>query len=73
MFSVSQKRHIANEVQKILRKTNHPELPEGEISFNLHVDGKEDWSYADIKNNKKVISPDINPWNEKQEKERNII
>ena len=30
MFSVRQKREIADAVQKILRATNHPELPAGE-------------------------------------------
>jgi len=35
MFSVQQKRKIADEVQKILRETNHPELPNGEINFHL--------------------------------------
>ena len=38
MFSVEQKRAISNAVQKILRDTNHPELPAGEIKFKLHVD-----------------------------------
>ena len=33
MFSVRQKREIAEKVQKILRETNHPELPDGEIQF----------------------------------------
>jgi hypothetical protein len=51
-------------VQKILQDTKHPELPDGEISFHLHVDGAEDWSWADIKNNGAVINPDINPFNE---------
>jgi hypothetical protein len=41
MFSVAQKREIANRIQQLLRETNHPELPEGEISFLLHVDGAE--------------------------------
>ena len=64
MFSVRQKREIAEKIQKILRETNHPELPAGEISFSLHVDGAESWSWADIKNNGAVISPNINPHNE---------
>ncbi len=64
MFSVAQKRAIADEVQKILRATNHPELPAGEISFTLHVDGAESWSWADIRNNGSVPVPGINPWNE---------
>ena len=60
MFSLKQKRDIADAVQKILRNTRHPELPDEEISFHLHVDGE------DIKNNGAVTKPDINPWNEAQ-------
>ncbi|MBU2249409.1 MAG: hypothetical protein KKD77_21855 [Gammaproteobacteria bacterium] len=67
MFSVNQKRKIADKVQAILRETNHPELPKGEINFKLHVDGAESWSWADIKNNGMATDPDINPWNEKQD------
>lgn len=68
MFSVRQKREISDAVQKILRKTDHPELPKGEIKFHLHVEGAESWSWADIKNNGSVQNPSINPWNEKQDK-----
>ena len=71
MFSVREKQKIAEEVQKVLRATNHPELPEGEIKFTLHVDGAESWSWADIKNNgaySKDSPPSVNPWNEKQDK-----
>lgn len=46
MFSVRQKREIAEKVQQILRETNHPELPIGEISFQLNVAGAEPWSWA---------------------------
>ena len=67
MFSVKQKREISEKVQQVLRETNHPELPEGEISFHLHVDGAESWSWADIKNNGSVENPSVNPWNEMQE------
>ena len=67
MFSVSQKRKIGDAVQQILRDTNHPELPNGEISFSLHVDGAESWSWADIKNNGAVKNPSINGWNETQD------
>lgn len=66
MFSVRQKREIAEAVQKILRATNHPELPGGEIQFSLHVAGAEAWSWADIRNNGAVPVPGVNPWNEKQ-------
>ena len=67
MFSLNQKREISEAVQKILRETNHPELPEGEIQFLLHVEGAETWSWADIRNNGAVKNPGINPWNEKQD------
>ena len=66
MFSVKQKREIADAVQKILRETNHPELPAGEIQFHLHVAGTEGWSWADIQNNGAVTKPSVNPWNERQ-------
>ena len=64
MFSVRQKREIADAVQKILRDTGHPELPEGEIEFTLHVRGGCLWSWADIRNNGSVQNPDVNPHNE---------
>jgi len=68
MFSVKQKREISEAVQKILRDTNHPELPKNtEISFRLHVEGAEYWSWAAIRNNGAVEDPEVNPWNEKQD------
>ena len=68
MFSVKQKREIADKIQQILRDTNHPELPEGNIQFFLHVDGKMEWSWADIRDNASVVNPGVNPWNESQDK-----
>jgi len=73
MFSVRQKREIAEAVQQILAETNHPELPSDEISFKLHVDGKESWSYADIQNNKAVTNPSVNLWNEEQDDGSTIL
>ena len=67
MFSLRQKREIANKVQAILKETQHPELPEGEINFNLHVKGAESWSWADIRNNSAVPKPGINIHNELQD------
>jgi hypothetical protein len=67
MFSVRQKRNIADQIQRILADTGHPELPQGEIQFHLHVDGAESWSWADIRNNGDVTNASINPWNEKQD------
>jgi hypothetical protein len=66
MFSVQQKRAISEAVQKILQDTQHPELPTGEVQFTLHVDGAENWSWADIKNNGSVTNPSINPHNERE-------
>ena len=68
MFSVDQKRAISDAVQKILRDTKHPELPEGEIQFRLTVLGAQPWSWAQIRNNGAVINPYANPWNEAQAK-----
>ena len=67
MFSINQKRIISESVQAILRATNHPELPIGEIHFKLHVDGAEPWSWADIQNNGAVTNPGVNPYNESQD------
>ena len=66
MFSVQQKRDISDAVQKVLQDTKHPELPEGEVNFHLHVDGAEGWSWADIRNNGAVTNPSVNPHNEAQ-------
>jgi len=69
MFSVKQKREIADKVQRILRETDHPELPpKGEITFELRVNGVELWSWAVIRNNGAVPNPEVNPWNERQAK-----
>ena len=67
MFSVRQKREIAEKVQEILRETNHPELPEGEIQFKLAVLGATQISWAAIRNNGAITNPSVNPWNELQD------
>lgn len=67
MFSVREKRDIAEKVQEILRSTRHPELPAGEIQFLLHVEGAGLWSWADIRNNGAVTNPGVNPHNEAQD------
>jgi len=64
MFSTQQKRHISNEIQRILRETNHPELPSHEIRFQIHVEGDQPWSWADIVNNGACPIPKVNLWNE---------
>ena len=64
MFSVRQKREIAEKVQAILRETNHPELPEGEIQFQLEVSGSTYFSWVVIRNNGAILDPAVNPHNE---------
>jgi hypothetical protein len=70
MFSVAQKRAISDAVQRVLRATDHPELPEGEINFELFVEGAEAWSWARIQNNGRVPQPKANPWNESQDQNK---
>jgi len=56
-------------VHKILRATDHPELPPHpqEIRFELRVAGAEAWSWAVIRNNGSVPNPGMNPHNESQD------
>ena len=72
MFSVAQKRKIAEAVEKVLLEICHSEMPKERPSFRLHVDGKEEWSWADIEPNwifdHGIKTPGVNPWNEVQEK-----
>jgi hypothetical protein len=69
MFSVRQKREIADAVHRILRATDHPELPAHpqEIQFELRVSGAESWSWAVIRNNGAVSEPGVNLHNELQD------
>jgi len=53
MFSPQLKKEISDKVQAILQEITHDELPKGEINFILHVDGAEDWSWANIRNEAK--------------------
>ena len=71
MFSVNQKRYISAAIQKILRDTNHPELPESEIKFSIRVEGIDENSWAIIKNNDDVIKPSMNAHNKMSDKSSN--
>ncbi len=51
MLSAKVKSEIATKVQEILQSVNDDELPSGEINFLFHIDGAEDWSWANIRNN----------------------
>ncbi len=50
MFTTQQKKEIAEKVQRAIRESLNEELPVGEVNFILHVDGGEDWSWANIRN-----------------------
>ena len=71
MFSVRQKREIADAIHKILRATDHPELPKHpeEIQFEIRIKGAEPWSWAIIRNNGAVPNPATNIHNELQDPE----
>ena len=66
MFSVAEKRLIAQAVERVLLDLKHPEMPTVRPKFLLHVDGKESWSWADIEPNWTFDDrqPGVNPWNE---------
>jgi hypothetical protein len=51
MFSVAEKQHLASEIEKLVLSLHHPEMPTEKPKFSIHIDGKEDWSWADIKPN----------------------
>jgi len=51
MFSVTEKRKIAEAIEKTILDLKHPEMPTEKPKFSIHIDGKENWSWADIKPN----------------------
>lgn len=63
---MEEKKKIADTIEKLLLKLDHPEMPKEKPKFKLHVDGKESWSWADIEPNWtfKDKKPGVNPWNE---------
>lgn len=69
MFSMAEKKKIAFEIEKLLLSFNHPEMPKEEPYFQIHISGKETWSWAKIEPNWKYDKhnkPGINPWNERK-------
>ncbi len=58
---------IAQKIEELLLSLNHPEMPTERPKFSLHVDGKEAWSWADIKPNWVYYDGKpmgVNPFNE---------
>lgn len=70
MFSVAEKRQIAEKLEEVLLSLNHPEMPTEKPKFRLHIDGKAAWSWADIEPNWVFDdghkTPQINPFNERK-------
>ena len=68
MFSVKEKQWLASEIEKLILSLGHPEMPKEMPSFFIHIDGKESWSFADIKPNWTFTPnspvPTPNMWNE---------
>ena len=67
MFSMAEKQMIADKIEKILLEVAHPEMPTEKPDFKLHVNGKAEWSWADIEPNWKFNKdnpPGVNPFNE---------
>ena len=60
MLNIHVKKELVEVIQTLLQNVNDSELPDGEISFILHVDGAEGWSWANIRNaaDKNVEVPD---------------
>ena len=69
MFSVREKQFLAAEIEKLLLGLKHPEMPTEKPKFHLRIDGKEDWSFAEIDPNwtfSKDNPPRVNPFNERR-------
>ncbi len=67
MFSIKEKQYIAGQIEKLLLGLNHPEMLEEKPVFHLRVEGKENWSWAEIKPNWTFgvdNPPEVNPFNE---------
>jgi hypothetical protein len=67
MFSIKEKQFIASRIEELLLSLEHPEMPKEKPLFTLRVEGKEDWSWAEIKPNHTFgidNPPIINPFNE---------
>ena len=66
MFSLKEKQHIAAVIEKTLLDLKHPEMPAERPKFKIHIDGKEEWSWADIEPNwtYETKAPGVNAFNE---------
>lgn len=57
MFTPKVKKEISDFIQDLLQEIDDSELPKGEISFLLHVDGETGESWANIRNESEKNDP----------------
>jgi len=68
MFSKQEKMKIAQAIEDVLLEIDHPEMPKENPKFEIHIVGKESWSWADVIPNwcySKDCQPATTAWNEK--------
>ena len=60
MLSPAVKKEISDFIQEMLQDVDDRELPDGEIKFLLHIDGRTAGSWANIRNesDRHVPAPD---------------
>jgi len=64
---MKEKQFVAGQIEKLLLSLKHPEMPKEKPMFTLRIEGKEDWSWAEIKPNWTFgvdNPPNVNPFNE---------
>jgi len=66
MFSIAEKKKIAEGVEALLLSFNHSEMPTEKVRFELHIEGKEAWSWANIRPN--WMHDDAGDLNERMDK-----
>ena len=66
MFTLKEKQHLAEVIEKAILDLKHPEMPGERPKFKIHIEGKEDWSWADIEPNWTFENkqPGVNVFNE---------
>lgn len=67
MFNVKEKQWLSGEFEKLVLSLNHPEMPKEKPRFSIRVEGKENWSWAELKPNWTFgveNPPSVNPFNE---------
>lgn len=64
MFSVKEKQKIAAAIDAVIKEINHPEMNNETPQWQLLINGKEPWSWANIHPNHEPIRGVPNPWNE---------